>query len=311
MGALPPAPAISAEAGEPAQPFLHTRQVGAVLRRSVASFGADGTARALLILQPILLALMVVLTQGDHQHAHRYLDFFAVIAALWTGMSLSARELVGERTLTACEALGGCATASWLTAKILWSLILATLAALILTVAYHGGLWLLLGADPLIAAATLGKGRDAAAVALLFVERSAVLVLTASAGALLGLVISALARSERVAVAAMPILILPQVLFSRVATGGADQPAGADGPFRDLLSGGPWHGSLEGLQAWIQALIGLPMSSRHAAWVLDHLANRQPWRSDALGLALVLALHLLILVVVVTLMRRRWLEALR
>lgn len=285
-------------------PLLPWAQVRSVLHRSAAALLHDRGGLALLLLQPLLLAGLILLTQSLHEDQRlRFCDFFGAVAALWLGMSASIRDLVGERALHASERLLGLGSSAYLCARLAWMGITATTSALLLVCVLVGGLHALHPEDALLRAGLDGG------TGLMY--RLVVYGLCAWSGGLLGLIASALAGSVRAAVAAMPLIVLPQLLISRIATGRADLPRGDErlGAFRDLAAGSPCSG-LDSTVEQANAVLGLLMSSRHASWVLDGLSAGTLLGADALGLVTVLLLQFLALIAVHASLHGMWLRSL-
>jgi len=138
--------------------------------------------------------------------------FLLTTVAVWLGAIAAAREIVKERAVVAREHAVGVAIPAYLASKVavLGALVAAQIAALAAIVA---------ALQPLHASG----GPQLQALGLL--------VLTGLAAVALGLLLSALARSQDQATSFLPLLLLPQLLFA-----GAIVPASKMGPVLDAIS---------------------------------------------------------------------------
>ncbi len=156
-----------------------------------------------MVAQPIVLGLLVALTQYDASKPFPIL-FFAVVIALWLGLNNSARDLVRERRHYVRDRRTGLGPVAYLGAKTLVHALFGLGQILILLAALRIGCALVLAPHAVPALGRLtGPGLPA------------VLLLTYSGGVGLGLLVSVLVRTEEAAVAALPLLIMPQLLIER------------------------------------------------------------------------------------------------
>jgi ABC transport system ATP-binding/permease protein len=184
--------------GEPDQdapvpaPLTKNRQAFSLpilLQRQLAIFKADIKNLIILLAQPIIIGALVAWAASDPQLE----QFFAYIATLWFGCSNSAQEIVKELPIYRRERLVGLSRWSYLTSKFIWMAGLTAIQSLLLyaTIAIgklgvHGAFqWQIIG-----------------------------LVLLAFAATGIGLTMSAFARSPMQAVMLVPLLLIPQILFS-------------------------------------------------------------------------------------------------
>lgn len=241
------------------------RHFGAIFRRCARQATRDiGAARVTLAL-PIVLAALIIFTQALHGgEAPRFINFFLTIAALWTGMSLTIRNIVASRTLYALDELSGLGMISYFSARTTFAAVMVGLSTTLLCVAA----WLfvaLFQIDPdAVPDSDWFDARD-------FVSHLLVLGLVCFSGAVIGLLLSTLARSEEGAVAMMPLVLLPHVLLSKYACGFADGSERLH-PFQSLEAGRPLEGAFTGLEAgnfWGS----LFTSTRHATSVFDQLGS--------------------------------------
>jgi ABC-type multidrug transport system ATPase subunit/pSer/pThr/pTyr-binding forkhead associated (FHA) protein len=184
----------------------------ALVRRNMALKRKDSWNTAILLAQAPIIALLIVLVFGKQAGASRVLDlehwteaasgvasttFILGLAALWFGCSNAVREIVGEWPVYQRERMVNLRLGPYITSK------LATL----------GGLCLFQCAV-LLVIVRQGIGLTAA-----WPSTFGILVLAAAVGMALGLAISAIARTSEVAIALLPLTILPLLIF-----GGAMQP---------------------------------------------------------------------------------------
>jgi hypothetical protein len=159
------------------------------LQRQLAIFTADIKNLIILLAQPIVIGALVAWAASDPQ-----LDqFFAYIGTLWFGCSNSAQEIVKELPIYRRERLVGLSRWSYLTSKFIWMAGLTSLQSLLLY-------------------ATIAIGRLGVQGA--FQWQIIGLILLAFAATGIGLTMSAFARSPMQAVMLVPLLLIPQILFS-------------------------------------------------------------------------------------------------
>ncbi len=214
----PDAPAVGATFDAARQQFP------IVARRALVMLLRDRGLVMAMLAQPLLLGLLVCLTQYDVDTPLPLL-FFAVVVAIWLGLNNSARDLVRERRHYVRDRLAGLDPGAYLGAK-----------AAVHAAAGAAQLLVLLAVLRLIGGRVL-QFEDAAAR---LAESSTLwqfLVLMAGylGGVGLGLLASALVRTEEAAVAALPLLIMPQLLLSVVATGMQARRYEEERPFRPLV----------------------------------------------------------------------------
>jgi ABC-type multidrug transport system ATPase subunit/pSer/pThr/pTyr-binding forkhead associated (FHA) protein len=175
-----------------------------LVRRMVAIKSKDRINTAILLVQAPIVAILLVLVFGK-QTREAVTDpgslgttlFLMALAALWFGASNAVRDIVGEWAIYRRERMVNLKIPAYLGSK--------------LTVL--GGLCLVQCATLLV---VVGIGCDLkGSWAMLF----ALLVLASLVGTILGLMLSALARTSEVAIALLPIVLLPMVIL-----GGAIQP---------------------------------------------------------------------------------------
>jgi ABC transport system ATP-binding/permease protein len=182
-----------------------------LVRRNVAIKRKDAWNTAILAAQAPVIAILIVLVfarqmGGDTARFEPWKEvaggvgpatFILGLAALWFGCSNAVREIVGEWPVYRRERMVNLRLGPYIASKLTALGGLGVLqCAVLLAIARHGAG--LVGDWP----SMLG-----------------ILVLAAAVGTALGLLISALARSSEVAIALLPLAILPLMIF-----GGALQP---------------------------------------------------------------------------------------
>jgi ABC-type multidrug transport system ATPase subunit len=182
----------------------------ALVRRMVAIKGKDRWNTALLVAQAPVIALLVVLVFGRHAGAGTdaahwaetarglvSTTFILGLAALWFGCSNSVREIVAEWPVYQRERMVNLELAPYIASKLTTLGALCLFQCTVLLMVVHYGAHLRADRLPMFG----------------------ILVLASLAGTALGLAISAVARTSEVAIALLPLAILPLLIF-----GGALQP---------------------------------------------------------------------------------------
>ena len=181
-----------------AAPPAGLRQLGVLARRYLETLGRDARNALLLVAQAPLIAGLIGLSMlygpSDIAFAKpkNTLLFLLALTSVWFGCSNAARELVKERAIYLRERMVALRVAPYVMSKLL---VLAGLAAvqcaLFLLIL---DLWFGIPGSP----------------ALLFAS----MLLASVVGILMGLALSALASSADRAMTLLPILLIPQVLFT-------------------------------------------------------------------------------------------------
>jgi ABC-type multidrug transport system ATPase subunit len=188
----PAVPAESDQDGPAPAPLAKIRRAFSLpilLQRQVAIFKADIKNLLILLAQPIIIGALVAWAASDPQLE----QFFAYIGTLWFGCSNSAQEIVRELAIYRRERLVGLSRWSYLTSKFIWMAGLTAIQSLLLY-------------------ATIAIGRLGVQGA--FQWQIIGLILLAFAATGIGLTMSAFARSPMQAVMLVPLLLIPQILFS-------------------------------------------------------------------------------------------------
>jgi hypothetical protein len=183
------------------------RQWWTLTRRCFEIKLKDRTNSAILLAQAPIIGFLVAIVFGKQASeevtpenwpavasAVATTVFLLALAAMWFGCSNSAREIVGEWAIYRRERMVNVKIPAYVASK--------------LTVL--GGLCLL-QCGVLIAIVYLGVGLEGAWLAMF-----TLVVLTSLVGLALGLTVSALARSSEVAIALLPLILIPMVILAGV-----------------------------------------------------------------------------------------------
>lgn len=223
-------PAVERPEARPAEarePSHRPAALPILLRREWATLVADWKNLALALGQPVLIGALVTWVSGDAA----LILFFAYIATLWFGCGNAAQEIVKELPMFRRERLIGLGRNAYLLAKTL-SLARLTVAQSLLTYGVMQlGAWL-----------ASGHGIGGAVG-----WQMAGLIATSFAAVGIGLAISALARSVLQAVMLVPLVLIPQILFS-----GFTPPAGE-------LTAGPYAVSRVMPSAAVQSVMDVSL----------------------------------------------------
>ncbi len=197
-----------------------------LVQRSLAVKIRDRWNTVILLAQAPLIALLIGAVFGRREAATADSTaetglFLMVLAAIWFGCSNSAREIVGEWAIYRRERMINLGISSYLGSKL----------------AVLGGLCALQCATllPIVANRVGLQGEAGPMFALLW--------LAALIGVAMGLLVSAAARSSEIAIALVPLLLLPMVIL-----GGLMQPLHLmEEPVRLLAQAMPSRWAFEGL----------------------------------------------------------------
>lgn len=284
-------------------------QAASVGFRSALGVWRDRAGLTVTAFLPVCLALLISFTQA-RQTPTIYASFFLVVAALWMGMTLTVREIVNERKLYVRDRLAGLTPGAFLCGRFAVFAAVGCLQAMIL----------LFMTDVMSAFLVWwGMGRQAGLPSFLPVFSIMILPCVAMGGVLLGFIVSTLAATEQTAVSCLPLLLLPQVLVSRVAAGfGGDTWSARDpNPFISIDRIGEF---LRGVffgddpllhRAWdlIMFIISQPLFTRPGTAALDLLRQFGVGRASGgefILLATLLFVHLLVWVFVFRRKEKTW-----
>ncbi len=178
-----------------------TAALPVLLVRQWTILRADWKNFALLFVQPLVIALLVARATDDAALAL----FFATLSTLWFGCSNAAQEIVREVPIYRRERMVGLGRHAYLLSKFaLWGALTAG-QGIVLYACLWAARWVLYP-DP---GEGIARGIDGAAGWYL-----GSLVCTAFAAVGIGFAVSALARSTMQAVMVVPLVLIPQILFS-------------------------------------------------------------------------------------------------
>ena len=263
-------------------------QVASQFLRGAKVVWHDKALLAMLTIQPLLIGLLINLSQQVPDDLGP-IFMFAVVASVWFGLNNTAREVVRDRPIYVRERFAGVTPEGYLTAKCLLYGVVGIVQIMVLVLLIRYANFLAPGSD---------QKTTLASYPLLYVMT--ILWTTYAAAMFLGLSISALAPSQESAVASLPLVVLPQMLLTRTATGLSEN-------FQPLvkLVGELPHSAWR----WTLEFVSLFTYTRPSLSLLD--ADRE-FDSVAfvewLHLLFLLLLTLTFLVAVFRFRERRWLE---
>jgi ABC-type multidrug transport system ATPase subunit len=276
-------------------------QVGVQFLRGLHLIARDRALLVLLVGQPLGIGLLINLSQVNPDNI-KPLITFAVVTAIWLGLNSTAREVVQNRRIYVRERMLGITPEGFILSRMLLFSVVGLAQVLLLVLVLRQANFL--PAD---------KAQDLAAWSLSYLLL--VFWVTYLSGMVLGLLISTLASSQEAAVALLPLLVLPQLLLTGVATG-FHAHTGGNGSFGPLLQlvekagGNPPRG----VKGWAVELASLPLYSRPATALLSEgrPATTTPRRVgvlvDWLHLLFLLALTSALLVLVLRWREGQWLR---
>jgi ABC-type multidrug transport system ATPase subunit len=191
------APPPTTPATRPPKPARRAFALPILLARQWSILCSDWRNFVLLVSQPLIIAALVAWVSDKFD----LIMFFAYLATMWFGTSNAAQEIVKEIAIYRRERLVGVGAHSYLASKFIFLIGLTCLQALLLyatiAVAKHkidGSVTIQLGALCGIAIAGVG----------------------------IGAAISALSRSVMQAVMFVPLILIPQILFSGYTVASTD-----------------------------------------------------------------------------------------
>lgn len=175
-----------------------------LLARQWAILRADWKNFLILFGQPLIIALLVAWVTDDVSLSL----FFAYLATMWFGCSNSAQEIVKELPIYRRERMVGLGRHSYLVSKFSLLGALTAIQGIFLYACLWATHYALYVPDPDL---DLGvtRGLDGSTL-----WQAGSVVLTAYAAVGIGFAISAIARSTMQAVMIVPLVLIPQILFS-------------------------------------------------------------------------------------------------
>jgi len=191
------APPPAAASGRTSRRARRAFAMPILLARQWAILCSDWRNFVLLGSQPVIIAALVSWVSKDYA----LVMFFAYLATLWFGCSNAAQEIVKEIAIYRRERLVGVGAHSYLASKFIFLITLTALQALVL-----------------YATVIIGEGKRDGSVLL----QLAALLGIAIAGVGIGSAISALSRSVMQAVMFVPLILIPQILFSGYTVASSD-----------------------------------------------------------------------------------------
>jgi len=278
------------------------RQFPIVARRALVILSRDLGLVLAMLAQPLLLGLLVCLTQYDVDTPLPLL-FFAVVVAIWLGLNNSARDLVRERRYYVRDRLAGLSPGAYLGAKATVHAAAGAVQLLVLLVVLR-----LVGGRVLQFEDAATRLAETSTLRLFLVLMAGYL-----GGVGLGLLASTLARTEEAAVAALPLLIMPQLLLSVVATGMQSRRYDERRPFRPLVVTVLSDQDLTGTAALVDGL-SMACLSRPAVLVAESRSvpgyGARIWLGDLCHLLILLLATWVLVVLAFGWAERRWLQRL-
>ena len=204
-------PAVSRTRGKA---VLHRRpgtlsQIATQFHRGARVILRDQALLALLVGQPVVIGLLINLSQYAPLGGKlNILWTFAVIASIWLGLNNTAREVIRDRAVYLRERRSTVNPESYLLSKVLLFALIGLGQVVLLTLLLRYGNFL----DRTYVSESIKELNGKIWLMLIL------LWLTYISAMFLGLLISTLAKTEDAAVACLPLVILPQLLLSGVAT---------------------------------------------------------------------------------------------
>lgn len=175
---------------------LPTRAQASVLTaRYAATLRGDALTVLLLVAQAPLIGWLCVVVWGSIEEDTPTLWFVMCLSALWFGCIGACREIVKERAILERERFFGLSMGAYVASK------LAVLGGV--------GLVQVMGLQIVIESSLSLRGP--------YLLQTLALWGAALCGTGLGLLVSALSRAQERAVGVVPLIILPQILFSELA----------------------------------------------------------------------------------------------
>lgn len=175
--------------------WLNVRQSGILADRYFDILLGDGRNSLILLLQAPIIAGLIVLVWRNAAQATNSLYFVMVLSAIWFGCTNASREIVKERAVFFRERMVGVEVPAYVFSKLRILAMLDFVQCLLLLGIVH--YWIHLLGNKLFLFLTV--------------------YLCSLAGTSLGLLISAVMNSQDKAVGMVPLLIIPQILFSEFA----------------------------------------------------------------------------------------------
>ena len=178
--------------------FGAIRQFLTLSRRYAEVLSKDKLTLLILLAQAPIIALLT-LTVMDKNNPRDFIYFVLALVAVWFGTSISAREIVREQAIYRRERMVNLGILPYLASKLFVLGIIVGVQCLLLFVP-------LKIFDALGVVAMPGE--------LFGIPQLWTMFLTAAVGIALGLLISALVKTSEMATSLVPLILIPQILFS-------------------------------------------------------------------------------------------------
>ena len=185
---------MPADAATP-QPLALRPQAAVLARRYLSILAAEPLSLAIIVGQAPLIGWLCAVVWGSVERDTPSLWFVLSLTAVWLGCIAGCREIVRERGILERERLLGLSLVAYVASKVAVLSGLVAVQAVLLQGAVE---WSLALRGP-------------------YLVQTLSLWLAGMAGVGLGLGASALARRQEQAVALVPMLLIPQILFSEFA----------------------------------------------------------------------------------------------
>lgn len=195
------APALPAPTEGALSRLLALRQASILTSRYVDLKLGDPLGLLMLLLQAPLIGWLMGLA-FENKTESKTIDFILAIVAVWFGCFNACREVVKERLIFLRERRAGVSARAYIVSKLIVLALLAVVQCLVLLVLVSREVRMS-SPLPLAYAALLG---------------------TSLAATALGLLISSVVTSQNAAMAIVPIVLIPQLIFSEVTLGSTRSP---------------------------------------------------------------------------------------
>lgn len=178
--------------------FIGLSQFGVLMRRNFALLIADKPTLMLVFLQAAIIGIFVGWAMSDFGsdflkvNSQKVLLTLMVMSAIWMGCNGSSKDIVGEADILKQEKAVNLSLVAYLAARIVTAFIFVSVQVLVMFA--------------LVSVLSDGIPGD-------LVSQAALLCLAGCIAVLLGLLISAAAKSDAQATAIVPMLLVPQLIF--------------------------------------------------------------------------------------------------
>ncbi len=177
-------------------PVDAVRQWGTLTRRYLEVLSRDKFNLLILFGQAPIIAFLTYLVVGS-KSPRDFPFFMLALVSIWFGTSVASREIIRERAVYARERMVNLRLLPYVSSKIFVLALIVSFQCLLLfgslKFMHYAGLMSLPG---------------------WFVPQLAIILFTAMAGIALGLLVSAIVRTSEMATSLVPLILIPQILFS-------------------------------------------------------------------------------------------------